>query len=46
MKSINEDITRIKKLMNLIEGEQLSLDFEDDTTDDTSTEININIVSP
>jgi hypothetical protein len=46
MKSINEDITRIKKLMNLIEGEQLSLDFEDDTTDDTSTEINITIESP
>jgi hypothetical protein len=46
MKSINEDITRIKKLMNLIEGEQLSLDFEDDTTDDTSTEINITIDSP
>jgi hypothetical protein len=46
MKSINEDITRIKKLMNLIEGEQLSLDFEDDTTDDTSTESNITIESP
>jgi hypothetical protein len=46
MKSINEDITRIKKLMNLIEGEQLSLDFEDNTTDDTSTEINITIESP
>ena len=46
MKSINEDITRIKKLMNLIEGEQLSLDFEDDTTDDISTEINITIESP
>lgn len=46
MKSINEDITRIKKLMNLIEGEQLSLDFEDDNTDDTSTESNITIESP
>ncbi len=45
MKSINEDITRIKKLMNLIEGEQLSLDFEDDNTDDTSTESNITIDS-
>jgi hypothetical protein len=31
--------------MNLIEGEQLSLDFEDDTTDDTSTESNITIDS-
>ena len=46
MKSINEDITRIKKLMNLIEGEQLSLDFEDDNTDDTSTESDITIESP
>jgi len=46
MKSINEDITRIKKLMNLIEGEQLSLDFEDDNTEDTSTESNITIESP
>jgi hypothetical protein len=46
MKSINEDITRIKKLMNLIEGEQLSLDFEDDNTDDTSTESDITIDSP
>jgi hypothetical protein len=46
MKSINEDITRIKKLMNLIEGEQLSLDFEDDTTDDSNTESNITIESP
>jgi len=46
MKSINEDITRIKKLMNLIEGEQLSLDFEDDTTDDTNIESNITIDSP
>jgi hypothetical protein len=45
MKSINEDITRIKKLMNLIEGEQLSLDFEDDTTDDTNIESNITIDS-
>ena len=46
MKSINEDITRIKKLMNLIEGEQLSLDFEDDNTDDSNTESNITIESP
>ena len=46
MKSINEDITRIKKLMNLIEGEQLSLDFEDDNTDDTNIESNITIDSP
>jgi hypothetical protein len=46
MKSINEDITRIKKLMNLIEGEQLSLDFEDDNTEDTSTESDITIDSP
>jgi len=46
MKSINEDITRIKKLMNLIEGEQLSLDFEDDTTEDTNIESNITIDSP
>jgi hypothetical protein len=46
MKSINEDIKRIKKLMNLIEGEQLSLDFEDDTTDDTNIESNITIDSP
>jgi hypothetical protein len=45
MKSINEDITRIKKLMNLIEGEQLSLDFEDDNTDDSNTESNITIES-
>jgi hypothetical protein len=45
MKSINEDITRIKKLMNLIEGEQLSLDFEDDNTDDTNIESNITIDS-
>ena len=46
MKSINEDITRIKKLMNLIEGEQLSLDFEDDNTEDSNTESNITIESP
>ena len=46
MKSINEDITRIKKLMNLIEGEQLSLDFEDDSTEDSNTESNITIESP
>jgi hypothetical protein len=46
MKSINEDITRIKKLMNLIEGEQLSLDFEDDNTDNSNTESNITIESP
>lgn len=46
MKSINEDITRIKKLMNLIEGEQLSLDFEDDNTDDSNTESDITIDSP
>lgn len=46
MKSINEDIKRIKKLMNLIEGEQLSLDFEDDNTDDTNIESNITIDSP
>jgi len=46
MKSINEDITRIKKLMNLIEAEQLSLDFEDDTTEDTNIESNITIDSP
>ena len=46
MKSINEDITRIKKLMNLIEGEQLSLDFEDDNTDDSNTESDITIESP
>jgi len=45
MKSINEDIKRIKKLMNLIEGEQLSLDFEDDNTDDTNIESNITIDS-
>jgi hypothetical protein len=46
MKSINEDITRIKKLMNLIEGEQLSLDFEDDNTEDTNKENSISIDSP
>jgi len=46
MKSINEDIKRIKKLMNLIEGEQLSLDFEDNNTDDTNIESNITIDSP
>ena len=46
MKSINEDIKRIKKLMNLIEGEQLSLDFEDDNTEDTNKENSISIDSP
>jgi hypothetical protein len=46
MKSINEDIKRIKKLMNLIEGEQLSLDFEDDNTEDTNKENTISIDSP
>ena len=44
MKSINEDIIRIKSLMNIIQ-EQLELDL-DDNTDDNSTESNITIESP
>ncbi len=44
MKNINEDILRIKSLMNIVQ-EQLELDF-DDNTDDTNTESNITIESP
>lgn len=44
MKSINEDILRIKSLMNIVQ-EQLELDF-DDNTDDSNTESNITIESP
>jgi len=41
MKNINEDILRIKSLMNIVQ-EQLELDF-DDNTDDTNTESNITL---
>jgi len=44
MKNINEDILRIKSLMNIVQ-EQLELDF-DDNTDDSNTESNITIESP
>ncbi len=44
MKSINEDILRIKSLMNIVQ-EQLELDFYDNT-DDSNTESNITIESP
>jgi len=44
MKNINEDILRIKSLMNIVQ-EQLELDL-DDNTDDSNTESNITIESP
>jgi hypothetical protein len=44
MKSINEDILRIKSLMNIVQ-EQLELNF-DDNTDDSNTESIITIESP
>ena len=44
MKNINEDILRIKSLMNIVQ-EQLELDF-DDNTEDSNTESNITIESP
>lgn len=44
MKNINEDILRIKSLMNIVQ-EQLELDF-DDNNDDSNTESNITIESP
>ena len=45
MKNINEDILRIKSLMNIVK-EQLELDFDDNTDDSNSTESNITIESP
>ena len=45
MKNINEDILRIKSLMNIVQ-EQLELDFDDNTDDSNSTESNITIESP
>jgi hypothetical protein len=44
MKNINEDILRIKSLMNIVQ-EQLELDL-DDNTDDSNIENNITIESP
>lgn len=44
MKNINEDILRIKSLMNIVQ-EQLELDL-DDNTDDSNTESIITIESP